>query len=262
MNKTGIPIYLISLRSDTRRREELRMRFPASYDEFVHVEAVYGAELSAKDYYEKTQNFAPRNKRPLSPSELGCTLSHLEALETFVSSGSDRALILEDDVVGTDSDIEAIRSISHRLHEDCLLLCGGQEGLRTKKYQYGERTDIAGVYQVCKFSYRYMFGTFCYVVTRRSAQAIIDHQDANLSQADKWDEFFQGTNISIYYANILSHPEELGQSHIEKDRAVFKKTGLRQEVFTLDVFENVYLSLRRNYHLSICKLRRCRLLHQ
>ena len=262
MNKTCIPIYLVSLRSDTKRREELKKRFPANYDGFVHIEAVNGRDLSAKDYYEKTINFAARNRRPMSPSELGCTLSHLKVLETFVNSGSDRALILEDDVVGTDSDIEAIRNISHRLHEDCLFICGGQDGLRTQKYQYGEQADIPGVYQVCKFSYRYMFRTCCYVVTKRSAQAIIDYQNATLSLADKWDEFFKGTSIKIYYANILSHPQELGQSHIEQDRAVFQKTGLRQEVFTLNVFENIVLSLRRNYQLWICKLRKCRPLHQ
>ena len=262
MNKTNIPIYLVSLRSDTRRREDLKKRFPTNYDEFVQIEAVNGRDLSAKDYFEKTIEFGARNRRPMLPSELGCTMSHMKVLETFVNSDADRALILEDDVLGTDSDIEAILAISQCLHEDSLLICGGQVGLRAKKYQYGKETNVPGVHELCKFSYRYVFGTCCYVVTKKSAQAIIDYQNAMLSVADKWDEFFKGTSIKIYYSNILAHPQGLEQSHIEQDRAAFQNTGLRQEVFTLKVFENAFLSLRRNYQVWSCKLRRCKQIHQ
>ena len=262
MNKTNIPIYLVSLRSDTRRREDLKKRFPTNYDEFVQIEAVNGRDLSAKDYFEKTIEFGARNRRPMLPSELGCTMSHMKVLETFVNSDFDRALILEDDVLGTDSDIEAILTISRRLPEDCVLICGGQDGLRTQQYQYGEKTDIPGVYVVCNFAYRYVFRTCCYVVTKRSAQAIIDYQNAMLSLADKWSEFFKGTSIKIYYSNILAHPQELEQSHIEQDRAAFQKTGLRHEVLTLRIFENAFLSLRRNCQIWSCKLRGCKKIHR
>jgi glycosyl transferase family 25 len=260
-NPTGIPIYLVSLPSDTERRENLRERLPESYDEFVHVEAINGRDLPARDYYEKTVGFASKHGRPMTPAELGCTLSHLKALETFMDSSADRALILEDDILGTDTDIETIRALSHRLDDDDLLICGGQDGLESRKYQYGEPTAIPGVYEVCRFSYRYVFRTCCYVVTRRSAQAIINYQNFMLSLADKWDEFFSDTRVKIHYANILSHPVELEESHIEQDRAVFQTTELHQQVLTRDVFENIYLSLRRTFNVARCKLRRCVQLH-
>ncbi|KGT46939.1 glycosyltransferase family 25 protein [Acinetobacter sp. HR7] len=57
---------------------------------------VKGGDLSAKEYFELG---VKGRSRPLSPSMVGCTLSHLEAMRKFLDSSEDFALILEDDAI-------------------------------------------------------------------------------------------------------------------------------------------------------------------
>ncbi|WP_244480268.1 glycosyltransferase family 25 protein [Rhizobium sp. Root1220] len=44
------------------------------------------------------RRFICRNGRPILPGEYGCYLAHIKALETFLESGYDSAIIMEDDV--------------------------------------------------------------------------------------------------------------------------------------------------------------------
>ena len=104
--KFNIPIYLVSLEQDTKRREELKLRFPNHYDDFIQINAVDGRKISAKEYYDKTIEYFIKTNKTMSPSELGCTLSHIKALEEFIKTNNNYALILEDDVIGEDKDIK------------------------------------------------------------------------------------------------------------------------------------------------------------
>lgn len=95
----NIPIYLVSLKDDIKRRKELEKRFPKYYSSFIHIEAVDGRKLYAKEYFDATSSFFNKHKRPMSPSELGCTLSHIKALEQFLSTDESFALILDEDII-------------------------------------------------------------------------------------------------------------------------------------------------------------------
>ena len=76
-------IYLISLEKDRERRERFTLSFPITSERVRHIQAVDGRQLDAKTYFDKTNNFVYTNNRMMTPSELGCTLSHCFALETF-----------------------------------------------------------------------------------------------------------------------------------------------------------------------------------
>lgn len=218
----NIPIYLVSLQQDVERREKLKHSFPNTFDTFIHIEAVDGRRLSAKEYYDQTIDFFKKYKRPMLPAELGCTLSHIKALQYFLETEEHYALILEDDVIGTDDDLYKISEKVKCLNEDSLLLCGGQEGLNPR-YQLGRLDSETGIYAIAKFSYIFVFRTCCYVVTRTSAKEILDYHKKHITLADKWDVFFKGTKTRIYYSNILKHPADLTYSHIENDRKIFDK---------------------------------------
>lgn len=237
------PIYLVSLEQDITRRHRLEESFPENYKNFIHIKAVDGRKLTAKDYHNKTIDFFLQNGRIMSPAELGCTLSHINALEQFLKTDHPCALILEDDVIGNDQDIDGLAKLSIKLDSNSLLLCGAQQGL-PRRYQFGKWLTSKGVYEVCKLSYPFIFRTCCYLVTRKSAQEILDYHAKHLTLADKWNHFFEGTSTKIYYVNTLSHPKDLASSHIEDDRAKFKNQSFAQKLFSINAPMKIFRKLK------------------
>ena len=229
-----IPIYLISLEQDIKRREELQQRFPKNYNNFILIKAIDGRKLSAKDYYDKTITYFIEKKQIMSPAELGCTFSHIKALKEFLKTDAKFGLIIEDDILGNDDDLVKISIISQQLDENSLFICGGQEGLLSRKYQYGKKTNIENVYELIKFSYKHIQRTCCYVITDKSAKTILKHQENHLTLADKSDEIFSTADpkMKIYYSSILSQPLDLKNSHIEQDRAKFKNKTILQKIIS------------------------------
>lgn len=236
---TNKAIYLVSLDDDIKRREALATFFPLYYPKIIKVSAVDGRKITAKSYYNSIINTYHTTNKLLSPAELGCTLSHIKALKEFLESDNEYALILEDDIIGNDKSIEDIFSLTETIPPNSLLLCGGQEGLSARRYQYGRNTKINGLKEVSTFSYCHVYRTCCYLVTKESAKAILDYQERNLTLADKWDVFFKGTDIKIYYKNSLSHPKDLANSHIEQDREYLKNKTFYQNLLAKDTPKRV-----------------------
>lgn len=249
-------IYLVSLKNDVKRREELKNRFPKYYDSFKIIDAVDGRELSAKEYFQKTAHFVKYYNRMMSPSELGCSLSHINILKEFVVSHQNVALLLEDDVIGTDKDIDNIITISKKINENTLLICGSQDGLGSVEYLCGIETDISDVWDLADFSYEYVMRTASYLVTKSSAKAILDYQNKEIMLADNWDKFFVDTPIKIYFTNVFSHPVELGNSHIEADRVIFRKEPKTffQKLFSKEVFLYVFRKLRIKLNMLMLQM--------
>lgn len=242
-----IPIYLISLKTDEDRRRELEKRFNNFYSCFKYIEAVDGRKLDAKEYYNKIIPYYLELKNIMSPAELGCTLSHIKALNDFLQTNEPYALILEDDVIGSDQDLKSIFDITANLDSNSLLICGAQNGL-SRRHQLGKWIDNKGVYEVANFSYSFVLRTCCYVVTRKTAQQIIDFHSINLTLADKWDCFFNNTSTKIYYINALHHPEDLADSHIEADRATFKNKTFIQKICSSDAPIKIFRKTKDEVH--------------
>ncbi|HET6388692.1 glycosyltransferase family 25 protein [Hyphomicrobium sp.] len=123
---------VISLPTSTRRQEKISVRLQAAEIAFVMLMGVDGRELSASEI----KSFAPsrfmaRFRRPILAAEIGCTLSHKLALETFLASEESTALILEDDAVVPANLRQAIASLLVHLPGDWgLLKVGGIGGVR------------------------------------------------------------------------------------------------------------------------------------
>lgn len=242
--KINIPIYLISLDKDGARRDKLKERFSETYYIFQHIEAIDGRILPAKEYFFKTLPYFQNKKMIMSPTELGCALSHIKALEAFLASGKKFGLILEDDIIGTDEDIYKINDLVKNLKENEMLLCGGLEGLNHRYYFTKNHKDNDNIEIFSKFSYRYLYRACCYVVSQNSAQKILNfHKMKFINIADIWGDFFSEQSVDICYSAILKHPIDLSDSNIESYRVLHKKSFL-QKLFTKDVF---FKFLRRIY---------------
>lgn len=220
MTLRQLKVYVISLPEDQHRREAMRTRFGAIYDKF---EIIDGVRLPAKQ--SLADIYGQRAYDPmLTVAELGCALSHVSALENFLRSGTDYALILEDDAIGCAEDIVDISSLIQQLPLDAFLLCGGQEGLRGQLYNYGKPTSITGVFQIPEITKKFFTRACCYCVTRPSATHLLATQKKSLGLSDDWETYFRGWRNFFFTRKIL-HPTCLIDSNIEPTRVINKPEG-------------------------------------
>lgn len=249
-----IPIFLISLPQDSARREEIDRQFPRYYPQMNVIDAVMGKELTAGEYYQHLVKSRTAEKgRPMTPGEVGCALSHIKACKALLETDAEYGLILEDDVIGDDNRIEQVFGLINLLPRDVLLLCGGQNGLDIRKYQLGKVVNKeTGLYEVAGFSQQYTTRACCYVVSRSFAQTVIREQSEFLRLADDWTWFLNKGDASMYYVNLFDHPEDLGSSHLEKERAEHRADSFWKKLFSLRGPERV---LRKLYQFfSVKKL--------
>jgi glycosyl transferase family 25 len=148
---------VISLRDSTFRRNKVAEGLQAAGVSYRIVNAVLGSSLSESHLKEIAPvRFMPRFGRDLGPGEIGCSLSHKLALEDFLSTEDNIALILEDDAVVPCNVIEAIGALVARLPEGWgLLKIGGIGGVRGRlvcETSYGKIIDTPAT-TVCSHAY-------------------------------------------------------------------------------------------------------------
>ncbi len=104
-----LSIYAISLPNSAERRRCLAIELEKLGLPYSIIDAIDGNKLSL----EQLRKVCPRElslrvERALSPSEVGCSLSHRAALQSFLNSKYQYALILEDDAVPASNASELI----------------------------------------------------------------------------------------------------------------------------------------------------------
>lgn len=217
---TDVPIFLVSMKDDSARRERMSAIFPNLYPNMTLVEAVDGRLLSAQDYFRYASSALGNHGRILAPAEVGCSLSHVKALEQFLETGADRAVIVEDDVLGDDDALTGAIEDLGTIPDNSLIIFGGQEGLPSRKYIFGKPVGRSHVFELPHYSNHHVLRTCCYGVTRASAVRIVASQRSSLKLADAWWVFFtKKTGATIHFSRQLAHPTDRGDSHIESSRA-------------------------------------------
>ena len=261
MGHSNFAIYLISLDQDTARRQTLQQRFPETWPKITHISAIDGRQMDAGSYFRHIASSLREERQPMTPAEVGCALSHIAALEAFLESGADQALILEDDILGDDSDIQRALSIGSSLSQHDLLICGGQEGLKSRKHQFGKRHADNEFYTLAPFSYRYTFRSCCFIIGRPAAERIVNMQKKSLRIADDWDAFFRESSFRIHLINLLSHPEDLSGSLIETERASANMLGEEKARSLAERIRNRRFRAMRKIRVALLLLRGYRPVH-
>jgi glycosyl transferase family 25 len=92
-------IYVINLGRDVERLASVSANLASFGLTFERVCAVVGKELPYFKKYVDLNSYAWRNRMNTPrPGEVGCYLSHLKAMETFLRTDAPWCIILEDDV--------------------------------------------------------------------------------------------------------------------------------------------------------------------
>lgn len=251
--------FLISLPQDEGRRDLLKSRFPQASKAFEIVSAIDGRSMSAREYFQFAAPLYRAKGELLSPAEVGCALSHLNAYRQFLNTDEKMALILEDDVEGCDEDIRRILRVAGQLDNDFLLCCGAQDGLRSRKWLFGKQRNAseAGVFTVNGHSYRQMWRTACYVLSRGMAADLLARQSEVLHKADDWAALLKYSKGEVLFCDVLSHPAQHAGSSIEAERLLLMSQSFKgRNKPVLDNF-NYFIerfSLFRSIFLSMCGL--------
>ncbi len=193
---------------------------------------VDGRELNSIDYYNLG---VKKSFPPLSPSELGCTLSHLEILAKFMESDNEYALILEDDVIfKNDINFENIDIVL--LKSNFVFLLGGVD-LTLCKNLRGKNFLFSGinVLKVNKKFRRFLYYTMGYIVDRKAAERILSYHKDGCKKADDWAGLAEEyPDIQFYITDLLEHPDidqiTNGNSSIGNERLhhfFYVKLGLK-----------------------------------
>lgn len=214
--KNEIPIYVISLADDIARREKLRKQFPLNYDSFQFIEAIDFRGKKKENIQSLFKECKHNRKRPLTPTEVACSLSHQKAIGHFLKSGNEWCVILEDDILGKDSDIYKIKHTIQSNQGADFFLLGGQDGMKNAKYIFGKLAK-EDIWRLNKISLTFCTRACCYAISKKTAAHLYEVNEKCTDRADIWERKLKMLE-SIFFVGIIKHPSNLEQSHLEAQR--------------------------------------------
>jgi glycosyl transferase, family 25 len=157
--------YILNLDRAQNRWAFVEQAFAGTKFEVQRITAIDGQQIQfpIKEYAEGLYLWF--HGRPTSIGHVGCYLSHVKALETFLATEDEHALIGEDDLTLQPDFESALESaMKHSKHWDVLRLTGLSNG------QPHQVTDLGGGYSL-QVSMGRLKGTGAYVVNRKAAKA-------------------------------------------------------------------------------------------
>jgi len=161
--------YIINLDAAVDRWDFMVKALEPSGLPIVRIPAVNGRELSFPhpDYDEA--GFHRIHGRTTNPSEVGCYLSHIKAMEAFLETGDSHGLICEDDIV-LKPDFSQIltEALQYSARWNLLRLSGLSAG------RPWSVASLSGGYQMCVCQGR-LKGAGAYIVDRAAAAAFVEH---------------------------------------------------------------------------------------
>ncbi|MEZ2901895.1 glycosyltransferase family 25 protein [Acinetobacter terrestris] len=195
-----------------------------------HVFGVKGIDLPTQLYFKLA---VANRERTLSPGELGCTLSHLEAIKHFLETDQQYAIFFEDDTIQKfDFSLDQLEQeiIKLKLKPNFLFSLGGIQLSFSEKVKGTFLTDKLfgkNVIAIHPYYYKNLSSTYAYMLDRQMAQVLIKYHQPPRG-CDHWGELSSLENVPHLYATYLfDHPEissTLTNSYIEKERIDLKES--------------------------------------
>jgi glycosyl transferase family 25 len=160
-------IYVINLDRDTERLASIHanlIRLGLSYE---RLPAVMGKDVPDWEKLVDLSAYAWRNRLDMPRAgEVGCTLSHLKAMETFLKTDTPWCVVLEDDVEVLPACAEVLRSLGEKDDWDLVKLFNLHSGMPVKK------RELVGGHRLVVHLTR-TTSSAAYVVNRRAAETLL-----------------------------------------------------------------------------------------
>ncbi len=219
-----IGAYVINLDSSSKRWAEVSSQANLAGMQIDRVPGVDGRSISAAQragFNEK--EFLRRNGRQMLPGEYGCYRAHMRALEAFLSSNYETAIIMEDDVelcqdftqraaalLRAVPSAEVVKLLNHR-SKWCRTVAVSDYGDAVGRCLHGPQGSAA-----------------CYIVTRVGARKLLEGASNIVFPFDMTLERGWKTGVNIY--TVKHNMVELSQRSTESQiasRAQYRAVKLR-----------------------------------
>lgn len=160
-------ILVINLDRDTERLASVRGNLAALGLAFERVPAVLGKEIPNWEDLIDLPAYTWRNRLDIPrPGEIGCYLSHLKAMETFLRTDLPWCVILEDDVEVLPSLSVVLRALAEENDWDLVKLYNFHSGTPIQKRTLGPNHHL--VVHLTRTT-----SAAAYVLNRRAAEALL-----------------------------------------------------------------------------------------
>ena len=171
-------IYVINLDRDAERMASIRANLEALGLAFERLPAVMGKDVPEWEKLVDLPAYAWRNRLD-SPraGEVGCYLSHLKAMETFLRTDAPWCVILEDDVEVLPACAEVLRSLAEKDDWDLVKLFNFHSGMPVTK------RALAGGHRLVAHLTR-TTSSAAYAVNRRAAESLLKSMRLISEQVD------------------------------------------------------------------------------
>jgi len=219
-----IGAYVINLDSSSRRWAEVSSQATTAG---IHLDRIPGIDGSSIPPAQRSgfneKEFVRQNGRQMLPGEYGCYRAHMRALEAFLSSNYENAIIMEDDVelrqdftlraaaiLKAVPSAEVVKLLNHR-SKWCRTVAVSEYGDAVGRCLHGPQGSAA-----------------CYLVTREGARKLLKRADNIEFPYDMTLERGWETGVSIYTVrqNIVELSERSAVSQIAS-RAQYRAVKLR-----------------------------------
>jgi glycosyl transferase family 25 len=195
----------------------------------VIVEGLRGAQLPAGEYFALAKRYYLETRRFMTPGEVGCTMSHVNAWRRIATGTAVRGVVIEDDALLDDEFGARVRALlaDPRL-ADTFVSLGGQEGkLGLPRQLRGRALDgLPETWEVCPADLERLTGTVGYLVPKSIAASLAKDAEDGASIVDDFPRTFaRGLATRFAISNVVGHPWVDVQSAIQRERAEFMKGG-------------------------------------
>ncbi|WP_430247862.1 glycosyltransferase family 25 protein [Providencia sp. PAZ2] len=218
-NTDTLDVAIISLKEHSVRRDKIAKELESQgYNSKISY-AINGKNMNAHEYFcaSRCETSKRKGRKYLTPSELGCFLSHKETIHDFIIHGNEWLIVLEDDV-SLINNLNKLTEKLESLHTDSIYILGGQDGLASfKKVLFiRQKNDTR---KIIMGTHRWIYRTCCYMIHRNTALMIDQLMSKYTFMADDWGFILKNTKIkNIYFENFFSHPIDISNSTIESER--------------------------------------------
>lgn len=172
-----VPIYYINLDSECNRRRYMEVQLAPVNTRVTRVSGVDGRTMTTDPGpgAHEVDGLSIRTSYRLTGPKLGCTLSHLRAIETARAHDDEWALVCEDDVLFQLS-ARWPKGILARLMKE-----GDACDAGIIQLYWGPRSDVPAseygeiVYQLVHMTEKPCWGTVAYLISKRGQQDILEY---------------------------------------------------------------------------------------
>lgn len=183
---------------------------------------IAGPKLPANSYFEKILGNFRETGELLSPSELGCALSHIFVYQRVIETGR-AAIILESDITPSANQLSSAMAFCSETKLDFVHLGWHPQ------VSYG--VYFIGLFDKKNQAYRIepsqnFYGAFAYYFTPVAAAELLDFHEATLRKADYWSAFFEEADTPPYFRPFFEHPVERGELDRQRKSAFVKTKRL------------------------------------